>query len=483
MSSSAPARRWGSVRSRAARTRRWVNAWLIAAALLALLLLANSVRDYFRVWRILAIQQVRHQASQYVVELEQRLRRSATPALVSGEVLTPESGQGLDDARWVEVRSADGVVLARRGDGGGRTFTAEEQSTAFRAHLPLFSVVPSAAGDVVVEVLPLRGTGLGGPVGTTPLPAGSTPGRGPRSVLAVEIASPLVIRDPSVLRPIRQDLAISCTGALALLTTVLIAAAGFRSYERGRRMEAQLEIAREVQTALLPSRTDEFEPVRLAAAYRPAEEVSGDFYDVFRAPGGRIALVVGDVSGKGVPAALVTGVIHGAVRSAAWTESCTHHERESERLNRLLCEGTAGGRYASMFWGYYDTSTSTLHYVNAGHLLPMLLGGGNRATDIAELDAGGPVLGILSDARYQQGCREIRPGDTLVLYSDGLVEATSPTGEEYGEARLRELLKARCDASPEGIKEAILASVGEFLAAATLRDDLTLLVARFGERL
>ncbi len=482
MSSSAPARRSGSVRSQAARTRRWVNAWLIAAALLAVLLLANSVRDYFRVWRILAIQQVRHQASRYVVDLEQRLRRSATPALVSSEVLTPESGPGLDDARWVEVRSADGAVLARRGDGGGRTFAAEEQSTAFRAHLPLYRVVPSAAGDVVVEVLPLRGTGLGAPVGTTPLPAGSTPGRGPRSVLAVEIAVPLVIRDASVLRPIRQDLAISCTGALALLTTVLIAAAGFRSYERRRRLEAQLEIAREVQTALLPSRTDDLEPVRLAAVYRPAEEVSGDFYDFFRAPGGRIALVVGDVSGKGVPAALVTGVIHGAVRSAAWTESCAHHERESERLNRLLCEGTGGGRYASMFWGYYDATTSTLHYVNAGHLLPMLLGGGNRATDIAELDAGGPVLGVLGDARYQQGCREIRPGDTLVLYSDGLVEAVSPAGEEYGEARLRELLKARRDASPEGIREAILTSVGEFVGAATPRDDLTLLVARFGER-
>ena len=111
----------------------------------------------------------------------------------------------------------------------------------------------------------------------------------------------------------------------------------------------------------------------------------------------------------------------------------------------------------------------------------MLLGSGSRATDIAELDAGGPVLGLLGDARYQQGRREIRPGDTLVLYSDGLVEATSPTGEEYGEARLREILKARRDASPEGIREAILTSVGEFLAAGTPRDDLTLLVARFGE--
>jgi len=477
MRSAAPARQSG--RSKAARTRRWVNAWLIAAALLAVLLFANSVRDYFRVWRILAIQQVRHQAAQYVVGLEQRLRRSAMPALLSSEVLAPESEPGLDDALWVEVRSPDGAVLARRGDGGGRTFTAEEQSAHFRDHQPLYKVVPSAAGEIVVEVLPLRGTGLAAPARTTPSPPGSIPGRGPRSVLAVEIAAPLVIRDASMLGPIRQDLAISCSGALALLATVVVAAAGFRSYERRRRLEAQLEIAREVQTALLPSRTDDVEPVRLAAVYWPAEEVSGDFYDAFRAPGGRVALVVGDVAGKGVPAALVTGVIHGAVRSAAWTESRVQHERESERLNRLLGERAAGGRYASMFWAYYDPSTSTLHYVNAGHLPPMLLGGGDRVTGLSALDTGGPVLGVLGDARYQQGCCEVRSGDTLVLYSDGLVEAASPTGEEYGEARLRALLEARRDAGPEEIKDAILTSVGAFLAAATPRDDLTLLVARF----
>ena len=232
MKSAAPARRTG--RSQAARTRRWVNAWLIAAALLAVLLLANSVRDYFRVWRILAIQQVRHQAAQYVVGLEQRLRRSAMPALLSGEVLAPESEPSLDDALWVEVRSPDGAVLARRGDGGGRIFTAEEQSAHFRDHQPLYKVVPSAAGEIVVEVLPLRGTGLAAPARTTPSPPGSIPGRGPRSVLAVEIAAPLVIRDASVLGPIRQDLAISCSGALALLATVVVAAAGWKPSSRSR---------------------------------------------------------------------------------------------------------------------------------------------------------------------------------------------------------------------------------------------------------
>jgi hypothetical protein len=221
-------------------------------------------------------------------------------------------------------------------------------------------------------------------------------------VLAVEIALPLVIRDASVLRPIRQDLAISCTGALALLTTVMIAAAGFRSYERGRRLEAQLEIAREVQTALLPSRTDDLEPLRLAAVYRPAEEVSGDFYDFFRAPGGRIALVVGDVAGKGGPAALVTGVIHGAVRSAAGRVVRT--TSGSRAPEPAAVRGTAGGNCASMFWGYYEATTSTLHYVTR---TPPADAARRRESRHGHRGSSTPGAGAqpTGDARYQQVCR------------------------------------------------------------------------------
>ena len=143
--------------------------------------------------------------------------------------------------------------------------------------------------------------------------------------MVVEIAAPLVVRDASVIWPIRRNLAINCSGALALLATVVIASLGFRSYARGRRLELQLEIARQVQAELLPSsRAEAWDPVRLATVYRPAEQVSGDFYDVFRSGDGRIAVVIGDVSGKGVPAALVMGVIHGAVRSSAWSESSVH---------------------------------------------------------------------------------------------------------------------------------------------------------------
>jgi sigma-B regulation protein RsbU (phosphoserine phosphatase) len=328
----------------------------------------------------------------------------------------------------------------------------------------------------VVEVFPVFSSGLAAP----PPPATSGPSTPRRSLVVVEMAAPLVVRDASAIWPIRRNLAINCSGALALLGTVVIAGLGFRSYARGRRLEQQVEIARQVQVELLPSGTQTLAPVEVAAVYRPAEQVSGDFYDVFRIGDGRIGIVMGDVSGKGVPAALVAGVMHGAVRSSAWSESTSAHERESGRLNLLLCDKPTGARYASMLWCYYEPLTRHLCYVNAGHYPPLLIGDRGRGKEILRLDVGGgPVLGILPAARYQQACCEVRAGDVLVLYSDGLTEATNPAGEEYGESRLRDLLATADPGSPFDIRDAILASASAFAGAAPLRDDLTLVVARF----
>ena len=264
-----------------------------------------------------------------------------------------------------------------------------------------------------------------------------------------------------------------------MLATAAAAGIGLRSYARGRRLELQVEVARQVQSELLPSRTETWEAVRLASAYRPAEQVSGDFYDAFRAGDGRIAIVMGDVSGKGVPAALVMGVIHGAVRSSEWPESTSAHEGESGQLNLLLCEHASGSRYASMFWCYYAPLTRELSYVNAGHCPPLLVGQRAHGIEIVRLETGGPVLGLLPEARYEQARCGVCPGDMLVLYSDGLVEATGPGGEEYGEGRLRELLATTASGGPEDILDAILASASAFAGPAPLHDDLTLVVAKF----
>jgi sigma-B regulation protein RsbU (phosphoserine phosphatase) len=172
---------------------------------------------------------------------------------------------------------------------------------------------------------------------------------------------------------------------LALLVTVVIAGLGFRSYAHGQHLEEQLEIARQVQSELLPSLTEKYVGVELATEYTPAEQVGGDFYDVFQAKNVGTTLVMGDVSGKGVPAALLMGVIHGAVRSSLWSESPLLHELESQGLNSLLCEGASKERFASMFWCYHDPTARSLSYVNAGHCPPILVRRNGGGVEISSL--------------------------------------------------------------------------------------------------
>jgi len=205
--------------------------------------------------------------------------------------------------------------------------------------------------------------------------------------------------------------------------------------------------------------------------------VGGDFFDVFGVPGNGCAFVIGDVSGKDLPAALLTGVLHGAVRSSTWTHSTADHEEASRCMNRLLYEQASRERFASMFWSYFDQEAQSLHYVNAGHCPPLLFRAGASAP--VRLTKGGPVLGLLPGARYEQGVERLEPGDLVVLYSDGVVETTNSEGDEFGEDRLAEATeRAICGTSLE-IRDSILGCLREFSGRGRLVDDQTLLVARF----
>ncbi len=468
-----------------ARTRRWVIASVVAGAVLAILLLGNSITNYVYVRRLLTVQQVRQALSQQVVAVEQKLRRPPSPEAPLQDVLAEATESASDRPLWLEIRRPDGTVLVRLGASGSRQFSNDEESAHFRNREALYKVVPVPGGEAVVEVFPLFVASLAPPAPATPARSPSTPAPAPapstprRSLVSVEIAAPLAVREASVIWPIRRNLVINGSAAIALLVAAVAAGLGFRTYVRGRRLEGQLEIARQVQTELLPSGTDALDPVRLATVYRPAEQVGGDFYDAFRARDGRIAVVLGDVSGKGVPAALVMGVIHGAVRSSRWPDSTADHERESAQLNRLLCEKAAEARFASMFWCYYEPLTRRLSSVNAGHWPGLLVGRRDHGVEIERLAGGGPVLGLLPAAVYEQDQRVVPPGDVLVLYSDGLVEAANAAGEEYGESRLHACLAAAHGGSPEEIRSAILASADAFLGTTSPHDDVTLVVAQF----
>ncbi|MEP6962712.1 MAG: PP2C family protein-serine/threonine phosphatase, partial [Acidobacteriota bacterium] len=234
----------------------------------------------------------------------------------------------------------------------------------------------------------------------------------------------------------------------------------------------QLSLGRAVQSRLMPAPDSKLKHVKIAAEFVPAQEVAGDLYDVFSAGDQRVAFALGDVSGKGLPAALVMGMIQGAVRSNPWYRDAASHEEFAQRLNELLYGRTAEAKFASLFWGVYDSDRSQLRYISAGHCPGLVW----RRGEIVRLDSSGPVLGLLEQADYSQVTVQFQPGDALVLYSDGIVEATNVAGEEFGEERLCAAMKRCRRGSADSVRAAILHDYRAFLNGSAPDDDVTLLV-------
>ena len=277
---------------------------------------------------------------------------------------------------------------------------------------------------------------------------------------------------------LREYLIVSCSAAFALMAAVVVIGLRFPHYMRSKRVEEELSLARRVQLDLFPTDNSLSGKLPFAAKCVPAWQVGGDLYDVFDTDDGEIALVLGDVSGKGLPAALLMGVVQGAVRASSGSGIAVNHEQAAERLNQLLCMKTARERFVSLFWCYFDRQASVLRYINAGHLPPLLIRRSGGATEIIRLDEGGPVLGLLPGARYTQVKVSVNPGDLLVAYSDGILEAENGRGEEFGEDGLIASITKRADTAPGDICAAVLEDVRSFLGAALPHDDQTLLIVR-----
>jgi sigma-B regulation protein RsbU (phosphoserine phosphatase) len=257
----------------------------------------------------------------------------------------------------------------------------------------------------------------------------------------------------------------------------------FPHYVRGKQLEQQTELARKVQTDLLPPPDLSLPNLDFAAECVPAWQVGGDFYDVFTTRDGRIALALGDVSGKGLPASVVAGLLLGAIRSSDWLTGASRHEAASAQLNELLRSRTSAERFASLFWCYYDPATRLLSYVNAGHLPPMITSRNrNGSTEVRRLEEGGPVLGLIPEVGYQQGSAALSDGGLIVLYSDGVVEAENSSKEQYGEERLQAVMAANAHRPSKEIRDEILKDVQRFLGKERAQDDLTLVVAHLQKR-
>ncbi|MGA7412366.1 MAG: PP2C family protein-serine/threonine phosphatase [Bryobacteraceae bacterium] len=242
-------------------------------------------------------------------------------------------------------------------------------------------------------------------------------------------------------------------------------------------LKRDLEIARDIQRMLLPERPPALPGLDIAFATKAANTVAGDYYDAFLRPntdGSRLLLIVADVAGKGIPAGLLMAAVQTSFHTLA-ADPVPLIELAS-RLNRSMCERSGGGRHLiTAFIAELDIATRGLTWVNAGHNPPILLRNGGA---LQHLEEGGLPLGAFPMSRYQNGSTELHSGDTLYIYTDGVIEALNESGAEYGDERLARQVRALGAAGAAASLRQIFESVDRFAGATPQYDDITCLVLR-----
>jgi hypothetical protein len=447
-------------------------------ALVASVLCVQCVRTYLYTDAVLVPQQAEREAERQggVVTAAARSAGITDPRSL-GPAIQHALESSTDRVLWVRVLDLKNTVLAQGGNPQGRATVSPQWWASVEKHESLGRSVDTVEGKAFIVMLPFRlprppqfreaGTGR-------PELPGHPPGVRRPTTYVIEVAISLKTV-AGAFEGLRQNLIVGLIASIALFISTTVIGLRAPHYFRGRYLESELRLARRVQSDLQPKAKPVSPHVEFGASAVAADHVGGDFHDIFEAESGSIAIVLGDVSGKGVPAALLGSVLQGAIRSSG----ASNHESACERINRMLCERTAGERFATLFWGVFDPATSTLSYVNAGHAAPMLVRSGQKI--IERLDEGGPVLGLLPNARYLAGTVTIESSDTLVLYSDGINEATNQNDQEYGEDRITELISEAADATASEVCERIMKDVTAFARAGVSPDDRTLMVVRFPE--
>ncbi len=240
------------------------------------------------------------------------------------------------------------------------------------------------------------------------------------------------------------------------------------------RMEQQLLLAREIQVGFWPKEIPRYDRVTLAGKSWPASEVGGDYYDMVPIDPRRCALIIADVSGKGLPAAMIMAAVRGALRTQM--DSHVSLSEITAALNRMLVRDTPMGKFLTLFWAILDVETLELTYTNAGHNPPYVFNARTETAD--ELSEGGPVLGLLPDLTFASSRRVLRPGDLLVMFTDGIVEAQNVAEEMYGNDRLLAGFPEASTCDAQGALDLIERDVNAFSAGAPQYDDATLVIAK-----
>ena len=247
-------------------------------------------------------------------------------------------------------------------------------------------------------------------------------------------------------------------------------------------MKRDLQIAKEIQSWLLPGAPPQIPGLSVAYATRPANTVAGDYYDVFPRPGktneeNRVVFAIADVAGKSIPAAMLMATFQASLKTLS-TAQVPLAELASN-MNRYACSNSQGGlRFTTAILAEYDAANRSFHYINAGHNNPILRRADGR---IERLDVGGLPFGIMPEVKYDTATVTLAPGDWLVIFTDGLVEAENERQEEYGEDRMLAIIAGTGQGTAAEALGRLITSVNTFVGATRQHDDITCLVLRVAE--
>jgi sigma-B regulation protein RsbU (phosphoserine phosphatase) len=247
----------------------------------------------------------------------------------------------------------------------------------------------------------------------------------------------------------------------------------FRETLEKQRIEQELQVAKTIQKKLLPREIISIKGYDIWGLNNSSKEVGGDYFDIIPISELKVALAIGDVSGKSVPAALIMANLQAGLRTII-SESLGLNEVVS-RLNRLIYQNTDLDKYITFFVGILDNQSNEFYYVNAGHNPPILQ---HQGGSVSMLEEGGIILGMLPDYTYKTGKIKIQHSDILICYTDGVNEALNKKNEEYGEERLKDFIKANRNLNSRDLAEKIVDSISQFTAGAAQYDDITLLVVK-----
>ena len=234
--------------------------------------------------------------------------------------------------------------------------------------------------------------------------------------------------------------------------------------------EQELQRAREIQQSLLPKEIPQLPGFEITGAWEPARVVGGDYFDVMKLSDSKVGICIADVVGKSVSAALLMANVQASVR--AFASGSTSPSWLCSRVNAVLCNNIASGKFVTLFYGVLDAERRVLEYTNAGHLRPILISGSGS---VKQLENGGALLGVFPEWKYQDSSVQLFSGDRLLLYTDGITEAARRDGEEFGEDRLISTTKSMVTEKPSALQAHLLSNVKRFCDS-QLQDDATLLV-------